>query len=171
MFNFYTLFWISIVCCVHCEVCSDPNSNSAVPRDCQYGCCTDDDGNVDCCDKPFWTWGVVVGIVVAAIIGVVVIIIIILMCVYCNNQKTHSARLRHTVSMRSNRIRPFPDLPSYEDIETRPYTLPSAPPMYDDVPPPKYEDVLSQDRTNNIPRIQVSNSRPVVSNSFTRTRT
>ncbi|XP_060581945.1 uncharacterized protein LOC132738459 [Ruditapes philippinarum] len=161
MVTFCTLIWICFVCySVKCETC-DSNNASPVSKSCDHGCCKDDNNNTVCCDAPFWTWGVVVGIVVAAIFVIIIIIIVILMCVYCNNKKTHTTRLRHTVSMRSNRIRSFPDLPLYDDVE-RP--RPDAPPMYDG-PPPGYEEVLSQDRTNNIPPVQPSHAGPIISNS------
>lgn len=44
-----------------------------------------------------------------------------------------------------------------------------APPQYD-VPPPKYEEVVSNARTSNMPQIQPSARRPVMSKTITRNR-
>ncbi|KAL4240312.1 hypothetical protein ACF0H5_001105 [Mactra antiquata] len=123
--------WIAFLKVDHVtsEVCTDG-------RSCDYGCCKNDDNTPVCCDKPFWTWGVIVGISVGAILGIVIIVFCVLTCIYCKKKPAHTSRLRHTVSMRSNRIRPFPDLPPYEETNSHPeYEL-----------PPKYEDIVGENR-------------------------
>ncbi|XP_052787585.1 uncharacterized protein LOC128222551 isoform X2 [Mya arenaria] len=117
-------------------------TNGTVSRTCQDGCCSVD----TCCDAPFWTWGRVIGVVVAVIVGIILIVLLVMLCIYCKKKKTLAGRLHHTVSMRSqNIIYPMmhhPHLPpDYDEPQSNPSGGP-GPPVYDDRPPPAYEAVV-----------------------------